>query len=245
MRIHLLSDLHNEFEVYEPATVDADVVVLAGDIDIGVKGVNWAREAFDCPVLYVPGNHEFYRGHLTHTLKKMRLAGCDRVQVLDRNAVVINGVRFLGAIMWTDFESTGNMPLASYQASTSMNDFKLIRTQNYRKIRPSDMITESMDTKRWLQNQLMLEHDGPTVVVTHHAPTLKSVIDDSRCASHMDAAYANRWDDLMGEHNMALWMHGHTHLPVDYDVAGTRVVSNPRGYPGEDTGFDQHLIIRL
>src|SRR5690606_18931361 len=99
MRIHLLSDLHNEFELYEPASVNADVVVLAGDIDVGVKGIKWAREAFDCPVLYVPGNHEFYNGHLVNTLRKMREASCERVRVLDRDAVTLGGVRFLGATM--------------------------------------------------------------------------------------------------------------------------------------------------
>lgn len=59
MRIHPLSDLHNEFAPFTPEVRDADVVILAGDIDLGTQGIEWARQAFDCPVLYVPGNHEF------------------------------------------------------------------------------------------------------------------------------------------------------------------------------------------
>lgn len=61
MRIHLLSDLHNEFDLFEPEVRDADVVILAGDINVKTRGVEWAKNTFTCPVLYVPGNHEFYR----------------------------------------------------------------------------------------------------------------------------------------------------------------------------------------
>lgn len=75
MRIHPLSDLHNEFALFTPEVSDADVVILAGDIDLGTRGIEWARQAFHCPVLYVPGNHEFYRGHLTKTLQAMREIG--------------------------------------------------------------------------------------------------------------------------------------------------------------------------
>ena len=61
----------------------------------------------------------------------------------------------------------------------------------------------------------------------------------------MDAAYANRWEDLMGGDQVALWVHGHSHTAVDYEVAGTRVVCNPRGYSGEDTGFNANLVLTL
>ncbi len=79
MRIHLLSDLHNEFDLFEPEVRDADVVILAGDINVKTRGVEWAKNTFTCPVLYVPGNHEFYGGHLTRTLEKMRAASSDQV----------------------------------------------------------------------------------------------------------------------------------------------------------------------
>lgn len=59
MRVHLLSDLHNEFDPFIPSAVDADVVILAGDINVKARGVRWAMQVFPCPVLYVPGNHEY------------------------------------------------------------------------------------------------------------------------------------------------------------------------------------------
>ncbi|WP_342244746.1 metallophosphoesterase [Pseudomonas sp. OTU5201] len=244
MRIHLLSDLHNEFGVFQPAAFEADVVILAGDIDTGERGIPWARQAFACPVLYVPGNHEFYRGHLAKTLLKLRQASCPRVRMLDRDEVTIDSVRFLGATMWTDFAATGNAPVASEYAQSVMNDFRQIRTDNYRRLRPSDLVWESVTTRDWLRARLAAPHDGPTVVVTHHAPTLRSLQDNPHAGTHLDAAFANRWDDLMGD-PIVLWVHGHVHMAIDFDVAGTRVVCNPRGYPGEVTGFDPGLILQV
>lgn len=175
MRIHPLSDLHNEFNPFTPEVTDADVVILAGDIDLGTRGIEWARKTFDCPVLYVPGNHEFYRGHLTETLESMRAAGDERVHVLDRDEVVIGGVRFLGATMWTDFAATGNPPMAALSAQQALNDFRQIRTESYRRICPADLIKQAEMTRTWLRSKLAESYGGPTVVITHHAPTLRSL----------------------------------------------------------------------
>lgn len=245
MRIHLLSDLHNEFEPYLPSKLDVDLVILAGDIDIKTRGVAWAGKAFTCPVLYVPGNHEYYGGHLTKTLEKMRLACDSHVQILDLAQVVIEGVRFLGATAWTDFSATGNAPLASISAQNLMNDFRQIRTENYRRIRPSDLVERSVNAREWLWARLKEPYDGATVVITHHAPSLRSLQDNPHAGGHMDAAYANRWEHLMGSDRANLWVHGHSHTAVDYDVEGTRVVCNPRGYPNEDTGFDAGLVVTV
>lgn len=245
MRIHLLSDLHNEFDPFTPEPLDCDVVILAGDIDLKARGVEWAKQSFAGPVLYVPGNHEFYGGHLTHTLEKLRAAQDDRVRVLDRDEVVLAGVRFLGAIMWTDFAATGNPHIAAFSAQNALNDFRQIRAENYRRIRPADLIALAVKTKDWLRDRLSEPFDGPTVVITHHAPTLRSLQDNPHAGTHLDAAFANRWEDLMCSDQVALWVHGHSHTAVDYEVAGTRVVSNPRGYPGEETGFCPDLIIEV
>jgi len=243
MRIHLLSDLHNEFDLFEPEVRDADVVILAGDINVKTRGVEWAKNTFTCPVLYVPGNHEFYGGHLTRTLEKMRAASSDQVRVLDRDEVILSGVRFLGATMWTDFAATGNPPIAAFTAQNGLNDFKQIRTADFRRIRPADLISESAKTRDWLRAKLADPFDGPTVVITHHAPSMRSLEDNPHAGGHLDAAFANRWEDLMGGDQVALWVHGHSHTAVDYDVAGTRVVCNPRGYPGEDSDFKANLVL--
>lgn len=245
MKIHILSDLHNEFNLFVPHAdaQSADLVILAGDIDIKARGVEWARQAFSCPVIYVAGNHEFYNGHLVNTLAKMRNKSCDRVRVLDNEEWVVNGVRFLCATAWTDYSLGSNRPLAEWSAHQSMNDFKKIRTGGYRKITPSDLVELNRCTKRWLRERLNESFSGPTIVVTHHAPSGMSLAPRGRM-SLTDAAYANNWDDLMLD-NVNYWIHGHSHYAVDYDFNGVRVIGNPRGYPGEGTGFKPGLMLNI
>lgn len=245
MRIHLLSDLHLEHSDFSPVVEDADVVILAGDIHIKARGVEWAQKAFPCTVLYVPGNHEFYGGHLSLTLLKMRARECERVRVLDRDEVLLGGVRFLGCTMWTDYACIGNAHLAAWHARTTMNDFRKIRTEPFRRIVPNDLVQESLKSREWLSTKLAEPFVGKTVVITHHAPSLRSLQDNPDAGTLLDAAYVNDCEDMMREGHVALWVHGHSHHAVDYEINGTRVICNPRGYPGEETGFDPRWVLTL
>jgi len=125
-----------------------------------------------------------------------------------------------------------------------MNDFKKIRTGEFRRIRPADLKDESVLARNWLREKLTTPHDGPTVVITHHAPSLRSLTDNPYAGGHMDAAYANRYDDLL-EMGADLWVHGHSHTACDYRTGTTRVVCNPHGYPGELTDWSPDLVLEL
>lgn len=245
--IHPLSDLHNEFDVYVPKVLDADVVLLVGDIDVKGRGVKWASEAFpNSQVLYTPGNHEYYGGQLGHTLRKMREAAAEtpNVKVMDRDEVVIGGVRFLGATGWTNYTSTGNLVVAQYDAQQTMRDFKKIRTATYSRTRPLDFMSENQLTLKWLKDKIAEPFDGKTVVFTHHAPLMELLDDHPHSGTHIDACYANRWNDLMGP-GVDFWFSGHTHFAMDIMVNGTRNVSNQRGYPGEVVGFNPRLVVSV
>lgn len=248
MRLRVLSDLHNDCypspRVLAPAP--ADVVILAGDIDEKRRGVAWAAEHFDCPVIYVAGNHEYYKGNLPLTLEKMReeAAETPNVHVLENDSRVIGGVRFLGATLWTDLCLTGDPASAGWRASEEMRDFRKIRVgTGYRRLRPADVQLKASITRNWLAAQLAIPFDGPTVVVTHFAPSARS-LEGARSGTHLDAYYACDLEALMGP-AVALWVHGHVHEAVDYRVNGTRVMSNPIGYPGETTGGDETLVVDL
>ena len=242
MKLQIYSDLHREFARFEPALSDTDVVILAGDIDIKSRGVKWANEVFQCPVIYVCGNHEYYGGHIGHTLRKMKDAALPHVHVLENEMLILNDTRFLVTTAWTDYSATGDVVAAKRVAWDSMNDFLMIRADlDYRRLRPDDLVAKSMRAHRWLTQELEKPFCGKTVVVTHHAPALDHVGDDH--PGHLIAAYANNWTELLGKAD--LWVYGHTHVAADFSKEGCRVVSNPRGYPGQNTGFDPDLLIEL
>ncbi len=107
MRIRLLSDLHLETGPFTWEDQGEDVVVLAGDIGVGVTGIEWAK-TIPKPVIYVAGNHEHYGQDIYDNIKAMRAcAKGSNVHYLENNAVLltVNGetVRFLGCTLWTDF----------------------------------------------------------------------------------------------------------------------------------------------
>src|SRR5262249_30901444 len=180
MEIRVLSDLHLEFQDWTPPKADADIIVLAGDIHVGVHGLDWARRTFPLTqVVYVPGNHEFYGAHVgdvtEELLAKGRRLGVD---VLDGRSVVIGGVRFLGATLWTDFALDGTDPRSINRAMAvarhGMNDFQLIRHRDGA-FRPEDARTIHMERVRWLRTNLADDFVGTTIVVTHHLPLRQSI----------------------------------------------------------------------
>jgi hypothetical protein len=186
----------------------------------------------------VPGNHEYYGGHLNNTLAKMRrTAQGTQVRVLDGEGVTFGSVRFLGATLWTDFLLTRNALLAQSEAQARMTDYRRIRTASYRRLRPPDTRQAHAAARRFLERSLLEPFDGRTVVVTHHAPSDRSISQRFRAAIHLNAAYASDLEALMGP-EVALWVHGHTHDSLDYKVGETRVVCNPRGYIPYEPNLD-------
>lgn len=253
MKLHVLSDLHLSASPLEPPQTDADVVVLAGDIARPAQAMDWAR-ALGKPTLFVPGNHEFYGGSLQSTPAQLKqLAGAGDLHVLDNDAWVFAGVRFLGTTLWTDFLATGDgaqRDLAMQQGASFMRDFSKIRLNDV----SEEVFTPQHSTAlfgqqlRWLQDQLAQPFAGPTVVVTHHAPSLQS-IHPRFAGSPLNACFVSDAERLMGGDRVALWIHGHTHDSFDYRVNGTRVLCNPRGYAkegiNENPQFDPHLVVAL
>jgi predicted phosphodiesterase len=250
MRVHVLSDLHMERAPFELPATEADVLVLAGDIGSGVRGVRWAAQLPGAaPVLYLAGNHEFY-GHSLPTLTdQLRAAAAgSRVRVLENDQVLIGGVRFLGCTLWSDFDFGGQAERAAAMefCARVVNDYTHIDfAPQQRVLKPHDTRMLHIASRRWLEHKLAEPHAGPTVVLTHHAPVIRG----RPAQAHLRAlagAFVSDLTSLMGADRVALWIYGHTHRVADLDVAGTRVVSNPRGYPHEPVrGFDPSLVVEL
>ncbi len=248
MKLQVFSDLHVEFEPFEAPQSDADVVILAGDIHVGKHGLKWALEAYpDTPVVYVFGNHEYYGGVMPNLYDKLKEeAQGTRVHILNNEAVAIAGVRFLGCTLWTDFNLFGDPAWAGFHAEQSMADYRKIRlAPNFRRLRSDDTAALHRASLRWLDETLGQDWDGPTVVVSHHAPSQRSIpafyANDS-----LSPGYASALDNFVEDRAIDVWVHGHTHEACDYQIGATRVVCNPRGYPNEGvTGFDPGFMIEL
>jgi len=262
VRLLVLSDLHCEFAPFEPnraAVAAADVVVLAGDINKGVRGIEWARATFSGkPIVYAAGNHEFYGQHWTRLLGKLHeVAKQQEVHFLENDAVEICGVRFLGCSLWTDFELFGidKKGEAMVRAAAGMNDYHVIqiagmpayyRTHSKRLV-PELTAQRHLESVRWLETHLQNQDPATTVVVTHHAPHPSS-IHPQFAEDPLNAAFASNLAHLMGK--AGLWIHGHMHDSASYVVEGTRVICNPRGYPlstggSENRAFDDGLIVEI
>jgi predicted phosphodiesterase len=234
VRLLILSDLHLELGEWDPPAASADAVVLAGDIHGGANGVEWASEVFGgLPVIYVAGNHEYYGTAIPKATEKLRDTAEGRgLHFLERDSVVIAGIRFLGATLWTDFALTGDMTGAAAAAGRSMLDYRRIRlTPDYRRLRPLHTRKWHQDTLAWLKQELAAATE-PTVVVTHHAPSGQSIQPRFQ-GDLLSPAFASGLNDFIAHSGSRLWVHGHTHHCVDYEVGSTRIVSNQRGYPDE------------
>jgi predicted phosphodiesterase len=252
MKLNILSDLHLGQGVLEPPRTDADVVVLAGDIDRPAQALAWASN-LGKPVLYVPGNHEFYGGSIAGTKAQLKqLCAGSPVRLLDDDEAIIGDVRFLGSTLWTDFRLFGGegSTAAVREALAFMRDYSRIYLDERLEqlFTPFDSAMLFQQHAAWLTRKLAEPHPGPTVVITHHAPSARSIHPRFK-GSMLNASFASNAEGLAGGDRVQLWVHGHTHDSFDYQLNGTRVVCNPRGYAKggviENLHFDPNFIVEL
>lgn len=254
MRIRVLSDLHIDFGGHHfPDDCGEDLVVLAGDICEGLAGIDWALRAFpQVPIVYVPGNHEFYGADRDAFRATMRetIAGLQapRFHLLDDAAITLDGWRLIGSTLWTDFRLYGESPADVKRAmdvcQRSLLDFRHIHVadangantsgantsvagEGVRRIVPEDTVMWHRRARQYLSLALASGDPAKTIVITHHGPHGKSLA--PRYADDLTSAgFISNLGPLISR--TRLWIHGHTHTSFDYAVGDARVVCNPRGY---------------
>lgn len=252
MKLWLLSDLHLEYaDLRVPLKIpDADVCVVAGDLcRTPANGVHWLADniAHTMPCVYVAGNHEHYRGGIHEGLEDGRAAAArfDNIHFLENASVVINGIRFVGATLWTDYRIEGHPEVAMFHARQRMNDYRKIaaRRSPWQRFVPETAYRMHTESRHYIEASLKAD-SIPTIVVTHHLPHRGSV--PAKFASDLlNAAYASDLSALIEDGRPALWLHGHTHESADYVVGNTRIVCNPRGYDDENGAFNPGLVVTL
>ena len=265
MKIQLLSDLHLEENAsFQPRPVPgADLLVLAGDIGSYQRGsalpglhdedFGLGRFAgWPVPVLFVPGNHEYDALDFDATHARLR-ATCERLGMvwLERESRVLDGVRFIGTTLWSDFDALAARE-PTPQARTQAREKAFRAANHYLRMAASQrggelflaepMRAQSLLCQAWLRQALAQPFDGPTVVVTHFAPSLQSH-DPRYGLTPGTAGFCNALDELLPAAD--LWLHGHLHCALDYRVGRCRVVANPLGYvdKGEQAAFQPELLI--
>jgi Icc-related predicted phosphoesterase len=267
MKIAAMSDLHLEFERGRASpsidnAIGADLVILAGDVDIGTRGFDYAAEVSDrlgAPVVYVLGNHEGYDGtpfdQLYDALREKAGETGGRVHVLENRAVrlTIKGeqVYILGATLWTDYAANGPelVAFAMRQAARGLNDHVRCRLRGG-PFTPSDARDLHFSSRAWLDAEVeKIRVDDPEaqiIIVTHHAPIL-----DANPPQYRGGALAPAFvSDMRAEIEAwqpALWVFGHTHHDIDMRIGETRLLSRQRGYVGfEASALDfQPAIVEI
>lgn len=266
MRLYVISDLHLEenpgwaFPSELPAY---DVAVVAGDLhspmtrSIAFAGTHPVLS--QKPLIFVPGNHEFDKcldmAALLRDCRKMA-TNFPNVHLLSQNNVEIGNVRFVGVTLWTDYALYGTRRASMNWAAGLMPDHQDIwvideETKESRTFNPNDALIAHKQDLAYLNDTLEFHHNGPTVVVTHHMPSEKSVAPWYR-GNALTPAFASNLEEFIERHKPELWIHGHGHWGCDYVIGQTRIVANPKGYgpyPNtpkiENANFNAHKIVEI
>lgn len=260
-KLWVFSDLHLEQSAWDipSARHEFDVIVAAGDIHSpATRAVRWlAKRAEGRPVVFVPGNHEWYAPRRDFNVADERLAAARLatdlgIHLLMNDQVVIDGVRFLGTTLWTDYALGGDVESATRIAERSMNDHRCIfPNEAMTPLRAATAREWHLASRRWLEERLSERTGMTTVVVTHHLPHPQS-IGRQYVGDPLNPAFCSDLSDLVETSGAVLWVHGHTHTSCDYRAGNTRVLCNPKGYGPLATGgrienpaFDERLMIDL
>jgi len=270
MRIWTVSDLHlRPTEIAELVPPpggfpDADLCVVAGDVGDGLAGLGWVAKVIRpmMPVVLVLGNHDMY-GHSVPSARKVAKLTAEAFDcvLLDDDEVVIDGVRFLGGTLWTDYalfsrpedgeegrQAAVRTAMAAARRSLddhlSIDATEVVEGVMSRRFLPQDAAALHAETRAFIERELKKPHDGPTVVVTHHAPHPGSISPRFK-RDPVTPAFVSDLSGLIEAGNPTLWIHGHVHHACDYRVGATRIVCNPRGYSRESADFDWWKVVEV
>lgn len=217
MRIQLISDTHNT-PLKEAIAPKEKTLILAGDINTNVPGLmedlEWAAANWE-NVIYVPGNHCFYRlGNYSIKAAKeslnIYLEGLGVHVAVDPSVITIEGQRFVCCTMWSNVTDSVIVEYVS----------------DYRYFTVPDLTEEHHKHVEFLKENIR-ESD---VVVTHHVPLREQLQNKNFPLDLMSTAFNT---EVLLDGMPKAWIFGHNHYNYDKVVRNTRYISNQYGYKNE------------
>lgn len=270
--LRIYSDIHLDFDIHPkrfkfdmlwtPEQLPTDketTLILPGDLWHADKpfayfGQSWLKNLstkFQY-ILITLGNHDFWGGNLTSVYQKfnerLKEQKIDNIFLLQNSMIEIGNHKFIGATLWTDFMRDNE---CMSHAMNIMQDYKYIRAGNsYSKLRPQTLFKEHIESASYIFNNAKKDNDTQKLwIITHHLPSYKSLGEyaqtDSKQAIFENALYASNLDEKILASDIDYWIHGHSHHAQDYMLGKTRIISNPRGYPGEESEYNPWHLITL
>ena len=238
LKVSYCSDLHMGRSLIQIDNIDAsDVLILAGDIvetrDITKYTVSWISDL--CSkfrhVIYVIGSHDHYFSKIDESHSRLKsMVFCDNFHVLssyDKHHIFIDDILFVGTTLWSDIDISNE-----HLIQNVLNDFRYIRNYNGSLFRPEDARNQYKFDSVLLATTITQYKDSKLCVITHHAPSFRSV--NPRYENdRLNSAFVSNLDNIVGSENIIAWIHGHTHDKQSYYINDTYVGCNPRGYIGE------------
>ncbi len=271
MRLALHSDTHHNFghtSGWPYSLPEHDVLILAGDISEfhgNTSDLNCVLEHFrsrtQAPILYLPGNHEFYHQEYHQVIERLdELCAELDIDFLHRRGIRYGDVAFHGCTLWSDFrlhapyadpdlDLDRNRELWEGAMSNSgirLNDFYHIRHGDGT-LTPERCAALHGEERAWLTQALSESEASHNVVITHFAPCFRCVENTPDKQGLMRAYYVADCDDLVEQYQPDLWLYGHVHYAADFTHHGTRFVNNAHGYPGSGqvTGFAPEMTLEI
>ena len=257
MKIGFLSDVHFEFHKQTPNWLpplpqECDVLVLAGDISVGdhtleaVKRIS--AQVPTTHIVWIAGNHDFYDSNIEHQIEiyRVQCAELPFIHFLENESVIIDGVTFLGATLWTDFSVLGpqSQQEGSILAQRCIADFHHIHISDNELWHPQSAARKFADSQHWLQTKLSSIKDQPCVVVTHFPPCRDAKhggFEESLLSTYFQA----NCEDLIKTYQPNLWIYGHNHYSRSFKIGKTHICSNQLGYPDENVPGIQFPVVEL
>jgi len=202
-------------------------------------------------IVLVLGNHDYWSRNVLYEADKVKEyfkeQGLTNVFLLEKDAVVLDQVKFIGGTLWTDYHR--HDPMVMYAAPRLLKDYDYIRYgKSYRRIRVTDLYEIHQNTKSFIFEHAKRDYpEQKIVVVTHMAPSFNSVAPHYRQAHWLQMNflyYTDMETRIMADgQEIDLWFHGHMHHSIDYMIGNVKVILNARGYATENEKFDSTLQI--